>query len=403
MTQGQLENSYPVMEDLITLGSSTDDESDDEHLAINASSLDMLLELSYTESFHTNHAADAIDQFGIPSADNLNFSSSFEMLSTKRQPLEAETENTRTNNKVRFAANVDVGIDVVDVDVDDDKLYDGIKHMSKIMNEDASIQQGIKAAFDDNGEFDNYREEMDTINGFLESHHGTRIGTNADGQETIATDVSMETEDYVAYMETNAACPNAIRSSFLYCLRKNDLNLTDRILRDVGIEYVLRHCLLYDGIFTANSESEKTEATIQKSCANMFWLTAFYGSADVLEMIIEECWAYFVEEAAAIEPLEEELKRKADDYICLLLNKDVAEYGCPPLFIAAAQNHAAVIKVFLKYRVDPNESNSKGVTAAIVAASRDNIEALEALSTAEHINFHQETDTGISALLAACR
>lgn len=359
-------DSYPSHDFTVTIDdSSTEGESIDEHhLKANTSSLSMLLELSHSGgSFHTSQEAD-LD------------SSSFEI----DHPLHVDTGYQDPPDAIKQK--------ILDQDNDESK----------------TPKSGNINKFYISDECSSYRIEMNAIDGFLKSHHETRIGMNDDGDETIATDVSMDIEDYVSYMQINAACPNAIRHSFLYCLRNNDLNLCDRILRDIGIEYVLRHCLLYDGVFTTRSESEKNKPTIQTSCANMFWLAAFHGSADVLEMMIEECWMFFVEqETGGTIESSKEVEQRADDNICLLLNKDVSVYDCTPLFIAAAQNHAAVIRVFLKFNVDPNEENKKGTTAAIVAASRDNLSALEALGENDDIDFNKENVHGISALLAACQ
>ena len=251
-----------------------------------------------------------------------------------------------------------------------------------------------------------YNEEMKVINEFLRKHNEKRTVCNDHGDESIGTHVTMDTEDYIMYMQTNASSPNAIRSTFLHCLRENDVDLADRILRDIGIEYILRHCLLYDGIFTAQSESEENDptTTTRTSSANMFWLAAFYGSADVLDLIIEECWVYFIEEETGgdIEP-SEEVKKRATGFLSVLLNKNVSVYGCTPLFIAAAQNHANVVAVLLNYSVDQNEENGNGTTAAIAAASRNNLKALEALGNSKATDFNKANKNGTTPLLAACR
>ncbi len=344
--------------------SSTDGSLDEHHIKANTSSLDMLLELSY-------------------SSGNVNASQSAELhLNGTSSSFEAD----------RLPL-------LVDTSYPPDAIQEKILCQEK--DESKTPKTGnISNHMDFSEECSSYRKEMEFINDFLNSHHERRIGIDGDGNEIIATDVSMDIDDYVSYMQVNAACPNAIRHSFLYCLRHNDLSLCDRILRDIGIEYILRHCLMYDGAFTARSESEKNKPTVQNSRANMFWLAAFHGSADVLELLIEECWVFFVEQETGgmIEP-SKEVEQRADDNICTLLNKDVSVYDCTPLFIAAAQNNAAVIRVFLKYKVDPNHENTKGTTAAIVAASRNNLWALEALGECDNIDFNHKNMHGISGEL----
>jgi len=244
-----------------------------------------------------------------------------------------------------------------------------------------------------------YGQELKALQEFLERYNKNRSSSN---DEEV-----MKTNDYVSYMETNASSPNAVRSTFLFCLRTNDTHLADRLLRDIGIEYIIRHCLVYDGIFTTRKDADSVDGlSTQTSCTNMFWLCSFYGSADVLEILIEECWIFFVEKetGGAVEPCKE-VQDRADNALALLLNNDVESYGCTPLFIAAAQDHAAVIKVLLKHKVDPNTANEVGTTAASVAASRDNLSVLEALGEAKDadVDFNQANKDGITPLLAACQ
>ena len=248
-------------------------------------------------------------------------------------------------------------------------------------------------------EVNKYDQELKAIQEFLERYNKNRSSSN---DEEV-----MNTNDYVSYMETNASSPNAVRNTFLSCLQTNDAHLANRLLRDIGIEYIIRHCLVYDGIFTTRKVADSVDGlSTQTSCTNMFWLCSFFGSADVLEIMIEECWIFFVEQetGGAIEPCKE-VQDRADNALALLLNYDVESYGCTPLFIAAAQDHASVIKVLLKHKVDPNAANGIGTTAASIAASMDNLAVLEALGEAKDadVDFNQANEDGITPLLAACQ
>ena len=243
-----------------------------------------------------------------------------------------------------------------------------------------------------------YSEELKAIQAFLENYNESRSLENDQDE--------MNTNDYVSYMETNASSPNAVRNTFLYCLRTNDAHLADRLLRDIGIEYIIRHCMVYDGIFTTrhDAKSADDDLTRQTSCTNMFWLCSFYGSSDVMKMLIEECWIFFVEEetGGVVEPCQE-VEDRADLAMSSLLNDDVESYGCTPLFIAAAQNHASIINVLLEHKVNPDAVNGVGSTAAIVAASMDNLSALEALGETKSVvvDFNKANRDDITPLLAA--
>lgn len=264
------------------------------------------------------------------------------------------------------------------------------QHHKKAPTETVTIERDV---------FSEYGDDLKVIEHFLSSHSNFRTHSECDEMDT--------TEDYVLYMETNASSPNAVRHTFLYALRTNDIDLVDTLLRDIGIEYILRHCMVFDGYFVSNpkdSHSDKDGKTTQIACTNIFWLAAFFGSARVLELIVEECWVLFVskETGGFIEPCEE-VKERTNEAIVSLLNKDTISYGCSTLFIAAAQNNASVIKLLLDYKVDPNEANGVGSTAAIVASSMDNLAALEVLGASDHVDFNKANKKGLTPFLASCQ
>ena len=313
-------------------------------------------------------------------------------------------------------------------------------------------------------------------------------------------------EDHRLYYSINAANPVAMRQTFLYCIQTNDTDLTRTILRDVGIAYLLRNCMLHAGLFyetleymdrrvsiLGSSSSATTSAmgtstsmrtTIKatgrstspgksapgspskdrnnnsKRVANIFWLAAFYGSAEVLELILQETWVHFAETALNNElqqrqhrkkmlkliqqqqqlqlqqekekqeqdleekeqqskqaseqqyepPQEEEINYKlieqnAKKELSKILNESASSYGITPLFIAVTMNHKHIISILLQYDgVDPNKANNeRGTTPAIIASYRGNTDALEGLAECPLTNFNQANERKVTPLLAACQ
>ncbi len=129
-------------------------------------------------------------------------------------------------------------------------------------------------------------------------------------------------KDHQLYYYTNSANPIAIKQTFLYCIQMDDVVLLKQLLRDIGIEYLLRHCVQYHGLLEENthflSSSPKsksksklsslpsksklgsehlnaTENIPERSSANIFWLAALHGSAKVLEILLRVTWIHFAE------------------------------------------------------------------------------------------------------------
>mmetsp|Transcript_19589 Transcript_19589/g.29668 ORF Transcript_19589/g.29668 Transcript_19589/m.29668 type:complete len:796 (+) Transcript_19589:57-2444(+) len=271
----------------------------------------------------------------------------------------------------------------------------------------------------------------------------------------MESEAKMDAEDYGTYMQLNGASPHAIRQTFLYCIRTDDVGLAHYLLRDVGIEYILRHCLLYDGVFstetarrpfikeengvnsssrsvgshttvksssTSNaststhtkasipinkSEKEEKEDTSNNlaSSANLFWLAALHGSVGVLDMVMEECVIYFVMAyCGEVGEASEETLELAKADLASILNEKVTVENCTPLYAAAAKNHASVISKLLRYGANPNGSNHHpdGISPAIIAASKNNVSALQALGENEDIDFNWASNDGRTPILAAC-
>ncbi len=259
--------------------------------------------------------------------------------------------------------------------------------------------------------FTSFEEEMVALESFLNCHHKKRLSSrSSSSQKEVRKDVEIDTEDYVNYMRLNSSSSNAIRQTFLYCLRTDDIKLADLLLRDVGIEFILRHCMLYDGVFNDGSSSSTPDlsgstATENRktSTANLFWLAALHGADGVLNMIAEQCLVYFIEAYTGGCEESEEVVEKAKDDFATILNNNVSVSDCLPLYVAAAKNHASVIRTLLKFGTNPNDTCQGKKSAAIIAASNNNLLALQALGESEKIDFNWADEKSLTPMLAACR
>ncbi len=399
-------------------------------------------------------------------------------------------------------------------------MYTSILHVSN-RDSNSNNHNNHNSHYDNNEENLAHDEQMKAIEKYLHHHHEvlqSQSKSNSKAKEGSGTKIL---EDHRLYYYTNSASATAVKRTFLYCIQTDDIDLAERLLRDVGVEYLLRHCVLYnhgvldeqinlnDGYSSnknkncSNSNSSISSRTnvgsksrsnnnnniekrpgLIKTCskavsnrregpANIFWLAALHGSARVLELTIEATWVHFAEmsfsflnqisadgdssnqamnrtcdESAGsginttqtqdekhdgdgniggvienIEQMEGDCSLSIIDYkklmvegrakkeLAKILNESAPSYGTTPLYAAAAKNHRNVISLLLQYGADPNKpsTDNKAITTttatpAIIAASRNNTEALEALAESSKTDFNQENvERKITPLLAACQ
>jgi uncharacterized protein len=208
--------------------------------------------------------------------------------------------------------------------------------------------------------------------------------------------------DQIAYMSL-ASSPYALHQVFLRGIIRNDVGLVDRILRDMGIDYLLHNTLIYDGVFTLESCVAGLGRNKDSSPGNIFWLAALNGSAEVLDMIAEETLRFFVAESSLGCAPTQDLVEKCKMDLTTLLSTQTSSHGFTPLIIASSENHASVIQVLFKYGVDPNNTNKENNSAALMASSQDCVAALRALAEHEKTDFDLANQDGLTPFLAACQ
>jgi ankyrin repeat protein len=208
--------------------------------------------------------------------------------------------------------------------------------------------------------------------------------------------------DQVAYMSL-ASSPYALHQVFFHGIIRNDIDLVDRILRDMGISYLLQNALTYNGVFTLESCIAGLGKNKDSSPANIFWLAALNGSAEVLDMLTEETLCFLVSEGSMGYEPTPELVEKCKHDLATLLSEQTSSHGFTPLIIASSENHASVIQVLFKYGVDPNYTNREQNSAALLASSKDCVEALRALAEHENSDFDLANKDGVTPFLAACQ
>ena len=186
---------------------------------------------------------------------------------------------------------------------------------------------------------------------------------------------------YPSYLRAHSARPNAVNRTICEAVRRDIAPLMCRILGDVGIEYIMRHCMFSpeDGDIAAGR--------------TLFWTAAFHDSGRVLNLLAEACQEHLVRKCNG----NQERARKA--FLRLLTLETKA--GSSPLHIAAARNSGDATSTLLALGVNPNSTNSRGATAAAVAASRDAVSVLRALASFPETNLDLAGND--SPLLYACR
>lgn len=249
-----------------------------------------------------------------------------------------------------------------------------------------------------------YEEEMKRIEEFIEKHHASRKDMVADHVESDDALVN----DYQNFITANAASPNAIYATTTYAIQTDDMELLDILLRDIGIEYILRHCYMMDGSFLEN------EGNKNKTDFNMFWVASYFGSAKVLQLLAEECLVYFEEKS--IEKMTElrnddnvehdendeiNVMKEARDALATILDKPTSKWDSTSLYIAVVQNHPEVIRALLQYGVDANRMNKEGYTPAIIASSLNNTEALIALGESNIVDLNLSNHKCMNPVLTA--
>ncbi len=320
-----------------------------------------------------------------------------------------------------------------------------INNSNSDVYDDISQQQSNISNDPNSNQEQELEQDMKTIESYLKHHHNMRQTEDKNRDDhSIFTCNPIKLEDHRLYYHTNFANPIAMKQTFLYCLQTDDVDLTKDILRDVGVEYLMRHCMLYHGFCdesvavafngamdrqlsslsslnnfdNPNNQNNKMDSLDQNgsaidTSANMFWLASLYGSAQVLDIILEATWVHLAESHVNINDVKyqqeheidyEQIELNSKNELTKILNESSTScYGITPLSIAAAKNHKDVILTLLKYGVDPNQANeSFGTTPALIAAARNNTEALEGLTTSI-TDFNKKNDRDITPLLAACR
>lgn len=208
--------------------------------------------------------------------------------------------------------------------------------------------------------------------------------------------------DQIAYMSL-ASSPYALHQVFLHGIMRNEIDLVDKILRDMGIAYLLQNTLTYNGVFTLESCIAGLGRNKDSSPANIFWLAALNGSAEVLDMLAEETLCFLVAEGSmGYEPTEEIVKKCKHD-LTTLLSEQTSSHEFTPLMIASCENHVSVIQVLFKYGVDPNYTNKEHNSAVLLASSKDCIEALQALAEHEKSDLDLANQDGLTPFLVACQ
>jgi len=248
---------------------------------------------------------------------------------------------------------------------------------------------------------------------FLQIHHDATL---------VATSDKIDIKDYERYLIANSASPNAIYASLLYCLKNDDVQLADTLLRDVGIEYILRHCYLMDFSDLNDFDESDKERNFFTHDVNMFWLASFNGSAQVLDILAEDAVAYFlqndtdevvntvIDDAAidqrstcGMEIVMGDAITRAKAMVTDLLDKPETTLGNSPLYTASERNNGDVISVLIKYGANPNTLNKRGNTPALIACTLNNIKAVQALEKSYSVDWNLGNEKGMNPLLASCQ
>jgi len=265
------------------------------------------------------------------------------------------------------------------------------------------------------------RENITASNSFLKVHRYLRLEIKDKGMEDM-----FDAKDYERYLIANSASPNAIQASLLYCIQNDDVDLVDTLLRDVGIEYLLRHCYLMtmheledNSTYDVNENSLKSNNNVQETNINIYWLACYYGSAQVLDIIAQDTLAYFLEndtdhvsivfdntfneqvDTCGMEIEFGNALSRAKDTLTNLLEKPVTELQNTPLYTASERDNGDVICVLLKYGANPNTPNKYGNTPALIASSLNNVQALQALDKSDIVDWNKENEKGMVPVLAA--
>lgn len=249
---------------------------------------------------------------------------------------------------------------------------------------------------------------------------------------------------YPLYLRMHSASPNRINRSVLNAVKHDNFGLLKQLLADVGIAYVLRHCMFlaedrideqprnrFNTVVTATSsgtieeEDEEIEgggdvcednpASVHSLDSQsgrqppapavspnivivgrtLFFLASFHGAHRSMRILADACLKHFSQRYNGDQI---EAKRA----LIYLLNAPTQNGGLA-LLMAAYCNHGATVSVLLEYGVDPNLTNVHGATAAIAAASQNSTDALRALGNHPATDFNLQDNGGTSPVLAlAC-
>jgi len=271
-------------------------------------------------------------------------------------------------------------------------------------------------------------KNIKATNTFLERH--SYLNMEEKGNTSAAgTDGAFEAKDYERYLIANSASPNAIQESLLFCLKNDDVNLADTLLRDVGIEYLLRHTHCYltampdidDANLNDTDDEHSSRSNHRGQEANIYWLACFYGSAQVLDIISQDTLAHFLENDTSnyvdidvddsipiyhtvtrrTEIVMDNAMIRAKSMLTNLLEKPVTSSHNTPLYTASERNNGDVISVLLKHGADPNTPNRRGNTPALIASTLNNVQALQALEKSNLVDWGKENKKGMVPVMAA--
>ena len=241
---------------------------------------------------------------------------------------------------------------------------------------------------------------------FLKKHHSLRLNLDKSGPSNPAGyHLKVACDEYVGYLETHEASPNAVRSSFLYCVRTDDDILMVQLLRDVGIAHLMRNCFLIDGVeFNVDTKKEEGGNVPQR---NAFWMACYYGSNKILDIIVKECIAFFYEKSlnqtAQISLQQKKIELdQAKKNVTDILHEPSSD-GSTPMLISSCRGHATAVSILLSYGVNPKMANEFGDTPPILAALHNHVQVLEILGQSLDVDFNKSNNLGMNPALVACK
>lgn len=218
-------------------------------------------------------------------------------------------------------------------------------------------------------------------------------------------------EAYHAWI-TESPSPKTIGTIFRYACRSDSVYLTDRLLRDFGMEYLLRHCpvLDMDRVNEVLSSQRDAHSHIENASpvTRMFWAVALHGSFQVLNLLAEEYLAFVVEQCLPHhqKPMRtfqdaKTLAQKAKQLLAHELNQSITVKNSTLVSIATLQNEHGVLSTLLNHGASPLLTNSQGESPLFQAIEKNNVEALQVLGTCPDLDWNMVNREGVPPILCA--